>query len=114
MSKQKLVVEDVPAGILRKLTADARRSGASLNDICLQVLCNRYEVGCEPTGGKFSAPPLTRNLLLLVPQAIHQHVREEAALRRGATMRGIVIEALADHYGIKPPNAGRRPRTKGE
>lgn len=106
-----LIVQDVPERVIARLTADARKRDVSVNDAAVGVLADRYAVQREPTGAKFTKPLTRPTLLLDMPDALHRKIKMAAAGTKGATMRGLIIQALAQHYKVAVPPPARRPRT---
>lgn len=105
-----LIVSDVPLHVREALARDAAQRNVSLNDAAVGILADAYGTRREPTGAPFRQEPQTASLLLSMPAALHRKVKIAAAAK-SATMRGIVIVALAEHYGVPAPSAARRPRT---
>lgn len=105
-----LLVQDVPPRVLARLTADARRRGVSINDATVQILADSYGVAREPTGGKFKHPLTRPTLLLTLPDELHRRIKMDAAARKGVSMRGLIIQKVAEHYKIAVASPARRPR----
>lgn len=96
---------------MAKLTADARRRDVSINDAVNGVLANQYGVTRDPSGAKFTGINRT-TLVLDLPDELHQRIKVEAAMTRGATMRGVIVSRLARHYRVAGVTPGKRPRTR--
>lgn len=104
-----LIVQDVPATVLRKLVRDAEKRDVSLVEAAVGILADRYGIEREPTGAGFRGVPIRSTLLLSMPDELHRRLKVDAAGRKGVTMRGIIIAALAAHYNVRA-DAHRRPR----
>jgi hypothetical protein len=105
-----LMVQDVPARVLDKLTDDARKRDVSINDAAVSILADIYGIDREPTGAKFKQPLVRPTLLLDLPEDLHRAVKMGAAATKGATMRGLIVAALATHYKVAAPSTQRRRR----
>ena len=105
-----IIVQDVPAPVLRKLVADARSRDVSLVEAAVGILAGCYGVEREPTGVGFRGEPTRATLLLSMPDDLHMALKVDAAGRKGVTMRGLIIDALAAHYDVEGGEAQRRPR----
>lgn len=110
MSRVEIVVQDVPPDLREKLVADAEARNVSINEAAVAPLAEHFGVEREPSGRGFRGESGSSQLLLAVPDELRTAVRLMAA-RKGATIRGIVIDVLSDHYGLDNGSIGRRPRT---
>jgi hypothetical protein len=116
MSRQRkdLLVYDVPEEIRNRVVADAYQQNTSINEIAVAILANHYKVKFIPTGAPFTSENGGKNLSIRGGAKLHRKIDMERARRGGGTLRGIVLERLALHYGLEPPPIGRRPKqTKG-
>jgi hypothetical protein len=105
-----LTVQDLPAVVLRKIVSDAKKRGISLNDTVVGILADTYGIEREPTSTRFTGAPIRTSILLTMPEALHRAIKMDAAGQKGVTMRGLIIAALANHYGVKEPSNKRRAR----
>lgn len=111
MSKRvEIVVQSVPQDLRDLLVADAETRNISINEAAVSTLAERYGVEREPSTRPYRGESGSDQLLLSVPDDLRTAIRLHAA-RVGATMRGVVILALSEHYGIEADGIGRRPRT---
>ena len=109
-----IIVPDVPADVWAALHADAEQRDVSRNEAAVSILAARYDVKREPSQVRFrSRGELNpdRPLQLVVPTKLRAKLRRDA-FRREATIRGLVIEALAEHYEIPFDSPQRRPRVR--
>jgi predicted HicB family RNase H-like nuclease len=106
-----LIVHDVPDRVLARLQADAKRRDVSVNEAVTSVLAGRYRAEHEPSGVKWQGPLTRTTLLLSMSDDLHRRIKVDAAGRKGVSMRGLIISALAEHYKIPAQSPQRRPRT---
>lgn len=104
-----IIVQAVPATLREAIAADAEGRNVSLNEAAVSVLADRFGVAREPSGVPFTGASVKETMLLSVPDELRRRIRLEAAAQ-GVTMRGTVLKALAQHYGISGVDAHRRPR----
>lgn len=105
-----IVVQDIPQELRSAIIADAREQNVSINEVAVRILATAFGVEREPSGRPYRGESGSTQLLLAVPDALRTAVRLSSA-RRGATIRGIVIEVLSEHYSLPVDGVGRRPRT---
>jgi hypothetical protein len=109
-----IIVPDVPEAVWGALHADAEARDVSRNEAAVSILAERYGVTREPSQVRFRSRGEfnpDRPLQLVVPIKLRTKLRRDA-LRREATIRGLVIEALAEHYSIPFDSPQRRPRVR--
>lgn len=111
MSPRKdLLVYDVPPEIKAALVDDARAQNVSINEAAVKILASCYRVKHIPSGMPFTSEEGGKNLSIRGGAKLHRKIDIDRARRGGATLRGVVLERLALHYGLEPPPVGRRPR----
>ena len=106
--RKDILVYDVPSAIRQALVADAEQQDISINDCALSILMAHYKLKWKPSGMPFTGGA-GMNLAIRGGAALHRKIDIERARRGGGTLRGIVLERLAIHYGIEPEPIGRRP-----
>lgn len=92
------------------LLADAEARDVSRNEAAVSILARRYGVAREPSGQRFKPPrdrDPSRPMQLMVPEQLRYKLNVTAA-RRKATQTGLVLEALAEEYGIPFDSPQRR------
>ena len=107
-----IIVTDVPATLRRKLTTEARANSTSVTEIAAGILTRHY--GLDHNGyrrGTFHPAANETRMVLRVPPAVRQALRRQAA-EDGVTISGLAKVAFAEHYGVKPPNPGRKTRSR--
>lgn len=109
--RKDLLVYDVPPEIKAALVADAKEQDVSINEAAVKILATEYKVKHSPSGMPFTADEGGRNLSIRGGAKLHRKIDIDRARRGGATLRGVVLERLALHYGLEPPPVGRRPKT---
>lgn len=110
--RKDLLVFDVPPEIREALVNDAYERNVSVNDLAVQILATHFRVKHTPTGAPFTSVNDSKNLAIRGGAKLHRKIDMERARRGGGTLRGIVLERLALHYGLEPPPIGRRPPTR--
>jgi hypothetical protein len=114
MSQRKdLLVHDVPPEIRDALVADAYQKNISINEAAVVILAAHYKVKHIPSGAPFTSENGGKNLSIRGGAKLHRKIDMERARRGGGTLRGIVLERLALHYGLEPEPISRRPKRKG-
>lgn len=113
-SQVEIIVPDVPEAVWAALHADAEKRDVSRNEAAVSILAERYGVSREPSQVRFRSRGelnTDRPLQLVIPSRLRTKLRRDA-FKREATIRGLVIEALAEHYDIPFDSPQRRPRVR--
>jgi hypothetical protein len=92
------------------LVADAYKQNVSINECAVAILAAHYKVKHIPTGVPFTTEGNSKNISIRGGAKLHRKIDIDRARRGGGTLRGIVLERLALHYGLPAPPIGRRPR----
>jgi predicted HicB family RNase H-like nuclease len=122
--RRELLLTDVPSEIRQALDEQAATQKESVNAVAVRILADRYKVKYQaPHNGlrgqrdvpthSFRRNPDSTKLTIRGGAKLHRKISVDAA-RRGGTLRGVVLEALALHYQLTPEPIGRRPRQKGD
>jgi len=120
--RKSLLVTDVPPKIREALVADAKQRDIPVAEAAIQILCAAYKVKYVPTKnglrgqdhlGFSAADTSTTTFVLRGGSALHRKL-DAARRKRDATLRGLVLEALALNYQIEAPPVSRRPRQTKE
>jgi len=120
--RKTFMVADMRDDIREALVEDARSQDISVNEAAVRVLCDTFGVkhspylnglrGHEGSPTRFSGAEAA-NTTIVIRGGARLHRRLDATRRkRGGTLRGIVLEALALHYQLPAEPIGRRPRKK--
>jgi predicted HicB family RNase H-like nuclease len=108
MAVRILVLNEVlPTKLRRALEREAKKENVTLNDMACAILCWHYGLNCDLTG-----PPYRKSaerFRLKAPEQLRHALAIDAAESQG-TIRGLVLNILASHYGLAPIGTGRRPR----
>lgn len=99
--------EVLPAELREALERDAEAQDTTLNDVAGAILAKRFELNWELSGRPHR--PMAEQFKLRVPAHLHLKIRMSAALA-GHTVRGTVLVALSEHYGLEAITPTRRPR----
>lgn len=100
--------EPLPPDLRLAVEAEAEEKGITAYDLVRGVLSDRY--GLAHTGSGLPYRPTGERFKLRVSPGLRKRINMEAA-KNGGTIRGVVLSALASHYGLAPINQGRRPRS---
>lgn len=101
MAAKMVKIDDVPAGVLRKVNADARARNVSVNDSVVGVLAGMFGV-THTNAGRFTAPAAGPMLNLRMSPDLHRLLKTHSA-STGVPMRQVVVNELAKHHGLAPP-----------
>jgi len=102
-------VRKVPADIRQRVDAEAAVEGVSRNDVIVRVLSGRYGVPYEATGYPYTPDGGDSDQWgLRVPVMLRDVIRAHAATV-GGTQPGVILLALAQHYGLP----AQSPRKRG-
>lgn len=104
-----VIVPDVPSKIRTALIKDAMKQGVSVNEVAARILAAHCQIEREHGVHRFVAMTTDGRMTFRVPAEVRRCLRIEAA-EQGATIRGLVIQALAAPYGIDFNDTTRRPR----
>lgn len=104
-----LHIHGVPKRLARKLVADAKRNDVSINEVAVRALVSHFGMTREEEDTRYVQGEV-ENLMLRLPEDVHTRIRMEAAGIRGATNSGVVLAALASHYGLPAHSPVRRSR----
>lgn len=110
--RKDLLVYDIPPAIREALVADAKEQNVSINDRAVAILAQHFKVKYQPSGMPFTEAAGSKNLAIRGGAKLHRKIDIERARRGGGTLRGVVLERLALHYGLEPEPIGRRPPRK--
>lgn len=111
MDKSDLLIDGVPTRTRRALQSTAREQKVGINDVAVAILCARYQLDCEPTAPRYYPGRNSQKLYLRIPVEVHRRLRVEAA-SNGWTQGGLVLAALAEHYGLPVRPASRRRKLR--
>ena len=99
-------VRNVPDNIRTVVVEDAREHNVSISDLVGELLARHYGLAWESTGYPFSGAGRD-HWFVRMPRVL-KHTLDAASEASGNTVTGIVLVALAKHYGLPEPPAGRR------
>lgn len=108
----KIIVPDVPEATRRALADRAEALDVSRNEAVVMILSERYRIQ-HVAGGQGYRPFNLANdgpWSLDVPEKVRAALRLDAA-RKGATIQGLVRNALAEALGLPLEVPTRRPRS---
>ena len=102
----------MPAELKRRLANEVAARGSNLNDVAVEILAARFGIPFEPTGRKGSPRSGGGDVLLRMPRALKERLRDRAADRRGA-VNELIVQTLAERLGIRKETKRRMASTNG-
>jgi hypothetical protein len=104
----RLIFQDkLPHKLRRSLEEDARAKNITMNDAAGRILADRYGTTWEDTGRAFTK--VVEPFRLRAPDDLALKIRLDS-VSRGGTIRGVVLDALMQHYELGSVDPRRRPR----
>jgi hypothetical protein len=107
--RRQLGIEAVPDDIQQALTKDVSRTRRSIQDTVVGILCQRYDVPHTRSKRPLQSQEAGDRLNLKIPEELWLKIRVHAA-QTGATARGVILYAVAQHYKLNPVLPTRRKR----
>src|SRR5262245_27399676 len=101
-------VSDVPREIARAVEQDAEKRNLSVNGIVCAILAQRYGVEYEstyPYTGQLSG---SAEWVIRMPAELRERIRLHARSLVLGSQRGVILLALAKHYGLEAESPRRR------
>jgi myo-inositol-1-phosphate synthase len=114
-STRKSVIVRMPATLKRRLAREVGRGGASLNDLVVGALAERYGVPVAPSGRRSTPPGSTGVVVLRMPEELKRRLQSEAGLTR-MTTNDLIVRALSESFGVgrrKDPMASTNGSSNG-
>lgn len=100
---------DVPSAVRTAVERDANERQVSMNDTVGEILARRYGLVWGSSGYPFSGTEGAEQWGLRMPRQLREVVKAHA--REGnLTMRGCILLALTDHYGLPAESPRKRPK----
>jgi myo-inositol-1-phosphate synthase len=100
------VLVRMPAELKRRLAAEVSARGTNLNDLAVETLAARFGIPYEPTGRKGTPRASGRDVLLRMPRALKERLRERASDRRRTT-NDLIVETLRERLGLDGDRNGK-------
>lgn len=100
-----VLVFDVPPALRKKMVALAKKRNVTVNEVAVSILADAYGVEREPSSRPFSPHDGGAAMGIRMPVELRERIREDEV-----TMRGLILQKLATHFGVAVPPLGRRPR----
>jgi myo-inositol-1-phosphate synthase len=105
------VLVRMPAELKSRLADEVATRASNLNDVAVEILAARFGIPFEPTGRKGRPRAEGGDVLLRMPRALKERLRERAA-GRGRTANDLIVETLAERLG-HPTRKDRMASTNG-
>lgn len=99
--------EELSTDLREALDRDAESDGITTNDAAVRILAREFGTPWQASG--FPYRQVASRFKLRVPEDLHWKIRMEAA-NTSATIRGVVLNVLAEHYGTESTSPYRRLR----
>lgn len=99
--------EVLPTEVREALERDAQEQDVTLNDVAGAILAKHFKLDWEHSGRQYR--PMAAQFKMRVPEHLHWKIRMSATLA-GHTVRGTVLAAISEHYGLEAIVPTRRPR----
>ncbi len=106
------VLVRMPVELKRRLADEVRERGANLNDVAVEILAARFGIPFEPTGRKGSPGGGSGDVLLRMPRALKDRLRDRAEGRHRTT-NDLIVETLAERLGLHPKRKDDMTETNG-
>jgi myo-inositol-1-phosphate synthase len=100
------VLVRLPAELKRRLADEVAARGSNLNDVAVEILAARFGIPFEPTGRRGAPRPSGRGVLLRMPRALKERLRDRAASRRRTTNE-LIVETLSERLGLAGTERGK-------
>jgi myo-inositol-1-phosphate synthase len=101
----------MPAELKRRLAEEVASRGSNLNDVAVEILTSRFGIPFRPTGRKGSPRASGGDVLLRMPRALKERLRDRAAGRR-RTMNDLIVETLSERLATDTEREGTMATTE--
>src|SRR5215212_9831995 len=107
------VLVRMPTRLKRRLAREVTRREATLNDIAVQVLADRFDVPFRPSGRRGTEPGESPSVVLRLPAALRDRIRAHAD-ERATSANAVIVETLTDALDAnQPPRKDTMTEPKG-
>ena len=96
------VLVRMPTRLKRRLAREVTRREATLNDIAVQVLADRFDVPFRPSGRRGTEPGESPSVVLRLPAALRDRIRAHAD-ERATSANAVIVETLTDALDANQP-----------
>jgi hypothetical protein len=96
-------VRDIPRTVIAAVRRDAKKRNLSVNNVVGEILAQRFGQTWDSSGYGFTDSGEADQWVLRLPIELRDAIKAEA--RDGATMTGVILVAVSEHYKLKvsPP-----------
>ena len=94
------VLVRMPTELKRVLAQEVERTDATINDIAVGILADRFRVAFTPSGRRGQAPGESPAVLLRMPPALKRRI-QDAARERGSNGNRVIVQALANALRVR-------------
>ncbi len=104
------VLVRMPADLKRRLAEEVAARGSNLNDVAVEILASRFGILFRPSGRRGTPRASGRDVLLRMPPALKERLRDRAAGRRWTT-NDLIVETLSERLGTETEREGTMAST---
>jgi myo-inositol-1-phosphate synthase len=94
------VLVRMPGELKEQLAREVARRGSNLNDVAVEILAARFGIDFDPSGRKGSPLAAGRDVLLRMPRALKDRLRQRAS-ERNRTTNELIVETLSERLGVE-------------
>ena len=113
MAKERTdVLVRMPADLKKRLAEEVGARASNLNDVAVEILAARFGVDFDPTGRKGTPRAAGGNVLLRMPRALKERLRQRASERRRTTNE-LIVETLSEWLDLERKGKHRMASRNG-
>ena len=91
------LLRNVDPELRRRLSAEAKTENRSLADLIRAIMCDHFELECEPSRAESKLKHGASTLVVGLQPELHRAIKTESE-ESGETMRSIILDTLESHY----------------
>jgi myo-inositol-1-phosphate synthase len=95
----------MPPALKERLAAEVERTHSNLNDVAVGILADSFDTAFEPSRRRGAPPGDSPVALLRLPRELKHRIQSAAFERQSNTTR-VILEALAEHLGVRLEETG--------
>ncbi len=106
-----ILAADAPPELVARIDADARERNVTFQEAVVSALAKRFKVRRTASVRSYVDTPQGTTIHVKVSVDLRTQLRLQAAERNG-TLRGVILDELAKHYGLPAVSTDRRSRSR--